>query len=346
MRCFLAICIVLWSFGARAQTEAILDLGHLPPMKPSGPEGYRDRFLMGNLPRAWAIASDGSQGGQWGAGTIEKAREAALKSCAGKGGTDCAIYAENLDVVWRGRVPAARPAPATLIADRGYAFVPDARFFWRGARMARGVVVWGHGYGGAYDDERGRQPPAFLRALNNAGFDVVRFDRDPNWDQDIEQVAGWLRAGLVELRRQGWRVVVAGGQSRGGWTSLEMLRTPGVADAVVTTSAAASGQDPGNQILRGETMMYSLLSDVPKQPTRVVYIQFKEDPFGGDEDKRARRMREMVGPNVGALLLIDRPDGFKGHMGAFATGFAEKFGACIARFVMGASQSTLCDGNP
>ncbi len=72
-------------------------------MKPSGLEVYRDRFLMANLPRAWAIASDGSAGGQGAGGTIEKTREAALKSCVDKGGTDCAIYAENLDVVWRGR---------------------------------------------------------------------------------------------------------------------------------------------------------------------------------------------------------------------------------------------------
>ena len=179
--------------------------------------------------------------------------------------------------------------------------------------------------------------------LNNAGFDVVRFDRDPGWDHDIDQVAQWLRGGLAELRRQGWRVVVAGGQSRGGWSSLELLRTPGIADAIITTSAAASGQDAGTQILRGETMLYSLLSELPKQATRVVYIRFMDDPFAGDEEKRARRMREMVAPNVGALLLIDRPDGFSGHGGAYRPGSAEKFGVGIARFVMEASRPARCD---
>lgn len=58
MRRFLAICVVLWSFGARAQTEAIFDLGHPPPMKPSGLEVYRNRFLMGNPPPRAADARD------------------------------------------------------------------------------------------------------------------------------------------------------------------------------------------------------------------------------------------------------------------------------------------------
>ena len=139
--CVIALCTVSWCFGARAQTEPILDLGQLPAMRPQAVESYRDRFLIGNLPRAWAVSSAGFEGGQWGGETIEKAREAALKSCADKGGKDCVIYAENLDVVWHGRAAAARPIPATLIADRGYAFMPDPRYFWRGPRTARGVVV-------------------------------------------------------------------------------------------------------------------------------------------------------------------------------------------------------------
>ena len=263
MRLLLALCLVSWFHVAQAQTNAILDTIHLPLMRSPGAEVYRDRFLIGGLPRAWAIASDGSNGGQWGSGTLEKVREAALKSCAAKGGTDCAIYAENLDVVWRGRPATEAAPPASLVSDRGYAFVPDARFFWHGPRVARGVIVWGHGYGGPNDDECGYQPPSFLRPLNNAGFDVVRFDRDPGWDHDVDRVVGWLRGGLGELRRMGWRIVVAGGQSRGGWNALEMLRSPGSADAIITTSAGpGTGTDPGSQILKGETMLYSLASDV------------------------------------------------------------------------------------
>jgi hypothetical protein len=334
LRAVLLAAFLLIGAQATAQTEAVLDTATLPSMRPPGPEIYRDRFITGNLPRAWAIATNGASGGAWGGRDAAAARDAALKTCADRGGTDCALYAVDLDVVWHGRQPAPRTAQPALITAPGYSFTPDPRFFWFGPERARGVVVWGHGFGGPNDDERGRQPPSFLRPLNNAGFDIVRFDRDPGWDQDIEKVVGWLRDGLAELRRRGWRVAVSGGQSRGGWNNLELLRTPGFADIVITTSAAASGTNPGTQILRGETMLYTVLDAVPAQRTRVAYVQFRDDPFGGDEDRRAERVRQMLGPKVGPLLLIDRPEGFAGHSAAYQATFGERFGACIARFVL------------
>lgn len=85
---------------------------------------------------------------------------------------------------------------------------------------------------GALADARGLQPQPHVRAFNNAGFDVVRFDRDPNADAR-DRAAGWLEEALLDLRRRGYRRVIVGGQSRGGWNSLQMLAHAGLADAVV-----------------------------------------------------------------------------------------------------------------
>jgi hypothetical protein len=322
---------------------AELDLARLPPMRPPGPEVYRQKFLTGNLPRVWAIASNGAFGGAWGGRTIATARAAALASCARKGGTDCAPFAEDLDLVGPAAAPAARAPAAPVLAMDHAAFLADARFFWFGPPAARGVIVWGHGYGGYADDERGFQPPAFLRPLNNAGFDVLRFDRDPQWDGDADTTEQWLRTGLAALRTRGWRMIVAGGQSRGGWNALQLLDSPGSAEAIITTSAARFGRDAGNQILKGETMLWTLADRVPRQTTRLAYLQFKDDPFGGDEDKRARTVREMIGPKIGGLLLIDQPEGFSGHMGAYAAGFADRFAACILRFVTEPAPPQTCE---
>ena len=85
MRCLLAgLFVLLWIVAAAAQTPAVLDLAALPSMEPAGRTGYEQRFLLGNLQRAWAISSNGKYGGQWGSDTIASVRAAALKSCAEK----------------------------------------------------------------------------------------------------------------------------------------------------------------------------------------------------------------------------------------------------------------------
>ena len=314
----------------------VLDAARLPNASEATRQGYR-QFLNGNLERAFALASNGSYGSGWGRKTIDEARKAALENCAKNGGADCRLYAEDLGVIWPGReAPPPPPPPGPLIEGQGYAFAPDARFIWHGPEAARGVIVWGHGYGidSRNPDERGQQPPSFLRALNNAGYDIVRFDRAPEWDGNIPRVVGWLHDGLVELRRRGWKQIVAGGHSRGGINVLNLLKSPGLADVIIADAAANSGTDAGNQATRGEVYFYNMLNDVPKQTTRVLYNQFQDDPFGGNMEKRADRMRELVGPNVAALLLIDRPDGYHGHYAGYTSEFGQRFGNCIAHFVM------------
>jgi hypothetical protein len=339
------VCLVLLvrAAVAAAQTPAVLDLGSLPPMDPDGRVGYEQRFLLGNLPRAWAISSNGKYGGQWGGnGTIEAARAAALKSCADKGGTDCAIYAENLDVVWRGRSPESRPAtPGPLIAEAKYAFIPDARFFWLGPQAARGVLVWSHGYDEAGADYRQSQPPPYVRAFNNAGFDIVRFARDPVWDGRRDEVADWLRSGLKEMRRRGWKMVIAAGQSRGAWNSLQALDTPDIADAVIAVSPAASGTSSGVQIVMGNPALWIITSDARAAHTRVAFVQFRDDPFYTNGDQRVSTIKRLQG-KVAALLIVDRPDGFKGHGAGNSAAFAERFGACLLRFATAPAPGEGC----
>ena len=116
----------------------------VPYLTSQGRSSYQD-FLLMDVPRAMAVASSGQYGWYGGGHSIEDARARALKSCADKGGADCAIYAEDLQVVWQGRPPQQLPpVPGPLIATRDYAFAPDARFFWWGPQTARGVC-WSGG---------------------------------------------------------------------------------------------------------------------------------------------------------------------------------------------------------
>ena len=345
-----AICLAPAMLARVAMADPlppVLDVQRLPTNAEAARVSYRDHFLIGNLPRAFALSSDGHFGGRWGSGTPEAAQQAALDSCKAKGGTDCRLYAADLAIVWPGREAAAPPPPPTApLRDNGhYALIADPRFIWHGPQAARGVIVWGHGLDEHRRDLRGQQPPAYLRPLNNAGYDVVRFDRAPEWDGNtrLPEIVDWLREGLADLRHQGWRHIVAAGQSRGGINVLNLLRTPGLADVLLTTSAAMAGTDAVQVATRGEVNLYETIKDTPTQSTRVMYVQFEGDPFAGDEDRRAARMREMVGPHVSALVLIDRPSGFSGHSAANGADFAEAFSACIAHFVMDAMPPQHCD---
>jgi hypothetical protein len=333
-RALLFLLLLALPAAAKGQVPPVLDLAALPRMEPAGRQMYEQQFLLGNLPRAFAVAGNGAYGGRWGARSAEEARAAALKSCADRGGTDCALYAEDLDVVWPGRPKAARPTPpGPLLAGEGWAFVPDARYFWQGPAAARGVVVFAHGYGGSGNsvDQFEAQPPPYIRVFNNAGFDVVRFARHYAYDYRGDEMARHLREGLRELRRLGWKTVVSAGQSRGAWNNLQALDVPDTADAVIAISPAQNGTNSSTQVMMGNTALWTITSDARAARTRVAFVQFVGDPYYTDGDRRVSTIRRMQG-KVAALLVLDRPDGFKGHAGGGTAGFAERYGACLLRF--------------
>ena len=212
--------------------------------------------------------------------------------------------------------------------------MPDARFVWRGPQAADGVVVWGHGYGGEGRDERGLQPPPLVRAFNNAGFDVVRFDRAPFNDYP-DNARVWLRDGLRALRRSGYRAVVSGGQSRGGFDALWTLATPGLVDGVVAVAAA------GSPSYAAEYNRSLYQADSPA--ARVVVVQFADDVYeGADLDARTETLKRVLAPRVGGLMIVDRPAGYTGHFEGMTLDFAKQFGACIVRFVTVAGTPPGC----
>ena len=335
MRSFLLALLLLAAAPAGAQVPPVLDAKALPLIWPTGRQDYEQRFLLGNLPRAYAIGDNGQFGGQWGGDTtIEKTRAAALKLCTDRGGTECKIYAEDLDVVWLGRPKVARQhAPGPLLKGEGWAFVPDDRYFWQGPSAARGVVVFVHGYGGSAfkGEEGGAQPPPYIRAFNNAGFDVVRFARDWRVDGHAEEMTQHLREGLHDLHRRGWKSVVVAGQSRGAWSSLQVLDMPDLADAVIAVSPVVNVAEAGGQVLVGNPAQWPKPGETHIGHTRVVFAQFRDDKFYTNGDERVAYIRHLLGKTA-ALMVIDRPDGISGHAGGSSAEFAERFGVCVLHF--------------
>ena len=330
-----AVVWLLTMTATLAVEPAILDAAAVPNLSASGRADYGN-FLPMNHPRVYAVGTDSHHGWFGGAGTIEDARLKALKYCADKGGIGCAIYAEDLRVVWPGRPPGVlAPVPGPLIRTAGYAIVPDPRFIWHGPASAVGLYVWGHGKNNLMDS-RGQQPQAYVRAFNNNGFDVVRFDREPSHDYS-DEAADNLRSALVAMRRMGWRKIVIGGQSRGAWTSLQVLDTPGLADATIGVSPAYFG-DGNDQTGR----LYALTHAIKSPATRVAIAQFTGDAYVTDMDRRIGLYRETLPSRVGAFLLIDRPTGITGHGGGNTASFAKGYADCLLHFVMDAVPPSAC----
>jgi hypothetical protein len=308
--------------------QAILDLRRLPPLTGAGLAAYR-AFLLMDLPRAFAIGAGNTVGVAGGALSRQAACREALSLCQKAGDRNARLYAVDLDVIEGGPGPPEKNVPRPLIETWNYSFAPDARFFWRGPALARGVYIWAHG---TSSDPNGLQPPPHVRAFNNAGFDVVRFDREPNAD-DVDRAALWLRDGIRTLRKTGWKAVIAGGHSRGAWNCLQMLKTANLADVVIAESPAAHGIASGFFMSSQTDDLRQIVNDVPDTRTRLAFVQFGNDPFIGDADTRARLIARLR-PRLGGLLMIDRPPGFSGHLAARDLRFAVRFSGDLLQFAL------------
>ncbi|MDN3564645.1 hypothetical protein QWZ14_09740 [Paeniroseomonas aquatica] len=311
----------------------VLDVAAVPALGEAGRADYA-RFLQQPTPRVFALSPDGAWG--WAAAQPDlAATEArAIALCAQWGGAGCQVYARDLAVVWPGREAVIAAAPTRPVqGGPGWAVVPDGRFLWQGPAAARGAYVWAHGRAAGGQDSRGSQPQPHVRVFNNAGWDVLRFDRDPAVD-DAEAAAGWLRGALRVLRAQGYRRVVVGGQSRGAWNALQILDEPGLADGVVAVAPAAHGPRGSPAWPVAVEELRQVLARARSPAARVAVATFDGDEYDPDPEARATLFRRLLAaPQVARLLLLDRPDGLAGHGGGALPAFTQRYGECLLHFI-------------
>jgi len=223
---------------------------------------------------------------------------------------------------------------ATIRVERGSVgpFTRSSFHLTRGPAQADGVLVWGHGYGGPDADYRNHPLPGFLTALNEAGYDILRFDRHPGDDSLFLSLPRLTRA-LPELRAMGYRRVILGGESRGGWQALmAATERPDLVDAVLATAPAAHGEvGKAADEARADALedFQRMLAGIGPTPVRLMVVTFDEDEFDPDPGGRAALVAALAHERAAPTLALWPNGAARGHSGARDWRFTRDYGACI-----------------
>lgn len=216
---------------------------------------------------------------------------------------------------------ACRPALA-LGLDPGFG---GALF---GPQRAKGAVVWNHGRSLADDDARS-PTPLYLRALREADWDVLRFDR-PRAGDTLDHSAQQLAGIVARLKQQGYRRIVLAGQSYGAFLALMAADQSDAVDAVIATAPAAYGDFAefyGTWRLNA-TRLYPLIERVRRARVMLFFFHGDDfDPGGRGETSRAILARRGLG-----FAVVDQPAYLVGHWISASGAFLRRFGDCVRDF--------------
>jgi pimeloyl-ACP methyl ester carboxylesterase len=236
--------------------------------------------------------------------------------------------------VLAGMLPAGAPAGAIerYWIEPGFESFPP-----KGPEAALGIVIWNHGLKG-HESQYQYPPPPLVQGLAARGWDVIKLNRDPTWENS------WSNAGkrhverLIEevaaVRAKGYRRVIVAGQSYGGAIS---LAAAGELDGLWAVIATAPGT--GQATMQGE--ITDKWSDAIARDTydelrrlrhaRVVLVLPKDDEL--ITIARGPTARTILQSKAELpFLLVDETVPLKGHSAAYSADF-NPYASCIGYFL-------------
>ena len=197
-----------------------------------------------------------------------------------------------------------------------------------GPAKAKGVIVWSHGRSINAEDSESPSP-AYLTALRDDGWDVMRFDRMSHGDT-LSDSTKRLVEYSGQLKHDGYKQVVLAGQSFGAFLSLMAADTSSDVDAVIATAPAAYGSfdDFYDSWRLNATRLYPLLEQVKR--ARVMVFYFHGDDF--DPGGRGERSRQILSRRGVGYSVVDQPAYLSGHWASSTGLFLRRYGNCIRDF--------------
>jgi pimeloyl-ACP methyl ester carboxylesterase len=197
-----------------------------------------------------------------------------------------------------------------------------------GPQQAKGIVIWSHGRSTNSEDSES-PTPAYLSALRDDGWDVMRFNRLSHGDT-LADSSKRLVDYVDSLKQKGYRRVVVAGQSFGAFLSLMAADATAEIDAVIATAPAAYGSfdDFYDSWRLNATRLYPLLEQI--RHARVMVFYFHADDF--DPGGRGERTRAILSGRGVGYAVIDQPSYLTGHWASSTGLFLRRFGNCIRDF--------------
>jgi pimeloyl-ACP methyl ester carboxylesterase len=197
-----------------------------------------------------------------------------------------------------------------------------------GPAKAKGVIVWSHGRSINAEDSESPSP-AYLTALRDDGWDVMRFDRMSHGDT-LSDSTKRLVDYTAQLKHDGYKQVVLAGQSFGAFLALMAADSSSDVDAVIATAPAAYGSfdDFYDSWRLNATRLYPLLERVKR--ARVMVFYFHGDDF--DPGGRGERSRAILSQRGVGYAIVDQPAYLSGHWASSTGLFLRRYGNCIRDF--------------
>ena len=193
-----------------------------------------------------------------------------------------------------------------------------------GPAHAKGLVIWNHGLQGTMTQYK-FPPPFIVMGLAVRGWDVVKLNRNPTYENDWTNAGQRHVARLIEEAKgaeaKGYKRVILAGQSYGGAIALEAARTyPAYA---VIAMAPGIGQiaihgipsDRNSDMIAQAT--YRQVADTVA--SRIVFVLPVDDEYERDVN-RAPHVRELMAGKSTPYILVDTQ--VKGHLGGYTLAFA------------------------
>jgi len=254
-----------------------------------------------------------------------------------------------------------KPVPAGGDPALACGQMPEGRAYWteyafcdlpvRGPGRAKGLIFWSHGVSGKNVEYATTTPP-FLRDFVQAGWDVIKIDRNNLYETCTTGGGNLLNCwtggtrhvdDLIErakaARAQGYQRVIAAGQSFGGAISVEAnARAPELFWAVIAMSPGHGSDAADGSGGRGTyyTLDKQLLDVLARQRSGRIVVSLP--PFDAyspnrDSDPIWPKARAALQGTGRPFVLLGEGLPINGH-GAATTGqFAAWFGDCLRDFV-------------
>ncbi len=231
-----------------------------------------------------------------------------------------------------------RPSGRAYWAEYGFCDLPV-----KGPSQAKGLIFWSHGLASDREQFNGLPPPV-VRAMQLAGWDVIRINRNNLYEKSWESSGPKHRDDALERLRaakaQGYRFIVMAGQSYGAMISLEASARTAEVDGVLAFSPG-HGSD-ANQGAQGGRESYRnlnryLLNTVSAQKAgRVVVLIADGDqlhPDRGVGSGFGAQLRTTLASTGRSYVVFDETSPIRGHGAGTTNQFSNWFGACVQRFL-------------